>query len=160
MCDKFIGKPSHLLNLQTYKNMFTTKRGAIYGWLFWKNENCIVRNKDLQIITTKFLSKKWGIEIKLVAYSIVRCIILNHKYGILQLTLPLLNYLIILWQSSLCSSGGIVFWADTVGPNQIYASLKKWSKLYGKFFEPSRFLEERATRGIPLVRALLSFLFF
>ncbi|KAK4601928.1 hypothetical protein RGQ29_011148 [Quercus rubra] len=46
--------------------------------------------------------------------------------------------------------GGIVFWADTVGPNQIYASLKKWSKLYGKFFEPSRFLEERATRGIPL----------
>ncbi|KAK7855142.1 peroxisomal fatty acid beta-oxidation multifunctional protein aim1 [Quercus suber] len=46
--------------------------------------------------------------------------------------------------------GGIVFWADTVGPNQIYASLKKWSKLYGNFFEPSRFLEERATRGIPL----------
>lgn len=62
VCDKFIGKPSHLLNLQTYKNMFTTKRGAIYGWLFWKNENCIVRNKDLQI-TTKVLSKKWDIEI-------------------------------------------------------------------------------------------------
>ncbi|KAM4072505.1 hypothetical protein ACJW30_11G137500 [Castanea mollissima] len=45
---------------------------------------------------------------------------------------------------------GIVFWADAVGPNQIYTSLKKWSKLYGNFFEPSRFLKERVTRGIPL----------
>ncbi|KAL7168132.1 hypothetical protein ACSBR2_038554 [Camellia fascicularis] len=46
--------------------------------------------------------------------------------------------------------GGIVFWADTVGPNHIYTSLKKWSELYGKFYKPSRFLEERATKGIPL----------
>lgn len=46
--------------------------------------------------------------------------------------------------------GGIVFWADTVGTNHIYTSLKKWSELYGKFYKPSRFLEERATKGIPL----------
>ncbi|KAB1209246.1 Peroxisomal fatty acid beta-oxidation multifunctional protein AIM1 [Morella rubra] len=46
--------------------------------------------------------------------------------------------------------GGIVFWADAVGPNHVYSSLKKWSELYGNFFRPSRFLEERATRGIPL----------
>ncbi|KAG7988925.1 hypothetical protein I3843_03G212500 [Carya illinoinensis] len=46
--------------------------------------------------------------------------------------------------------GGIVFWADTVGPNHVYTSLKKWSELYGSFFKPSRFLEERARRGIPL----------
>ncbi|KAI7987389.1 Peroxisomal fatty acid beta-oxidation multifunctional protein AIM1 [Camellia lanceoleosa] len=46
--------------------------------------------------------------------------------------------------------GGIIFWADTVGPNHIYTSLKKWSELYGKFYKPSRFLEERATKGIPL----------
>ncbi|GMQ06504.1 hypothetical protein CsSME_00051065 [Camellia sinensis var. sinensis] len=46
--------------------------------------------------------------------------------------------------------GGIVFWADTVGPNHICTSLKKWSELYGKFYKPSRFLEERATKGIPL----------
>ncbi|GMY36042.1 peroxisomal fatty acid beta-oxidation multifunctional protein AIM1-like [Fagus crenata] len=46
--------------------------------------------------------------------------------------------------------GGIVFWADTVGANRVYTSLKKWSQLYGNFFKPSRFLEERATRGIPL----------
>ncbi|KAL7189489.1 hypothetical protein ACSBR1_039188 [Camellia fascicularis] len=46
--------------------------------------------------------------------------------------------------------GGIVFWADTVGPNHIYTSLRKWSELYGKFYKPSRFLEERATKGIPL----------
>jgi len=46
--------------------------------------------------------------------------------------------------------GGIVFWADTVGPKHIYTSLKKWSELYGSFYKPSRFLEERATKGIPL----------
>ncbi|KAL6984789.1 Altered inheritance of mitochondria protein 1 [Sarracenia purpurea var. burkii] len=46
--------------------------------------------------------------------------------------------------------GGIVFWADTVGPKHIYTSLKKWSELYGSFFKPSKFLEERATKGVPL----------
>ncbi|XP_018628548.1 peroxisomal fatty acid beta-oxidation multifunctional protein AIM1 isoform X2 [Nicotiana tabacum] len=46
--------------------------------------------------------------------------------------------------------GGIVFWADTVGAGHIYKSLKKWSELYGNFFKPSRFLEERAANGIPL----------
>ncbi|KDO42229.1 hypothetical protein CISIN_1g004726mg [Citrus sinensis] len=46
--------------------------------------------------------------------------------------------------------GGIVFWADAVGANYVYTSLKKWSQLYGNFFKPSRFLEERATKGIPL----------
>jgi enoyl-CoA hydratase/3-hydroxyacyl-CoA dehydrogenase len=46
--------------------------------------------------------------------------------------------------------GGIVFWADTVGAKHIYTSLKKWSKMYGSFYEPSKFLEERANKGIPL----------
>ncbi|VFQ68073.1 unnamed protein product [Cuscuta campestris] len=46
--------------------------------------------------------------------------------------------------------GGIVFWADTVGAGHIYKSLKKWSELYGNFFKPSPFLEERALKGIPL----------
>ncbi|CAK9155175.1 unnamed protein product [Ilex paraguariensis] len=46
--------------------------------------------------------------------------------------------------------GGIVFWADLVGANHIYTSLKKWSEVYGNFYKPSRFLEERATKGIPL----------
>ncbi|CAH9117955.1 unnamed protein product [Cuscuta epithymum] len=46
--------------------------------------------------------------------------------------------------------GGIVFWADTVGAGHIYKSLKKWSELYGGFFKPSTFLEERALKGIPL----------
>ena len=50
-----------------------------------------------------------------------------------------------------CGRGGIVFWADLVGPKHIYATLKKWSGVYGDFFKPSRFLEERATNGIPLV---------
>ncbi|KAL0333895.1 UNVERIFIED_CONTAM: Peroxisomal fatty acid beta-oxidation multifunctional protein AIM1 [Sesamum angustifolium] len=46
--------------------------------------------------------------------------------------------------------GGIIFWADTIGANRVYRSLQKWSEVYGNFFRPSRFLEERATRGIPL----------
>lgn len=46
--------------------------------------------------------------------------------------------------------GGIIFWADTVGADYIYRSLKKWTETYGDFYKPSRFLEERATRGIPL----------
>ncbi|XP_021723619.1 peroxisomal fatty acid beta-oxidation multifunctional protein AIM1-like [Chenopodium quinoa] len=46
--------------------------------------------------------------------------------------------------------GGLVFWADTVGPSHIYNCLKKWSNLYGNFFKPSRFLEERVTKGLLL----------
>ncbi|KAK8559100.1 hypothetical protein V6N13_098695 [Hibiscus sabdariffa] len=46
--------------------------------------------------------------------------------------------------------GGIVFWADTVGASHVYKSLKKWSEMYGGFYKPSKFLEERAIKGIPL----------
>lgn len=46
--------------------------------------------------------------------------------------------------------GGIVFWADEVGPYYIYTCLKKWSAMYGNFFKPSSYLEQRATKGIPL----------
>ncbi|KAI3443776.1 hypothetical protein Pfo_000441 [Paulownia fortunei] len=46
--------------------------------------------------------------------------------------------------------GGIVFWADTIGADRVYRSLQKWTEVYGNFFRPSRFLEERAKRGIPL----------
>lgn len=49
-------------------------------------------------------------------------------------------------------SGGIVFWADTVGPRHVYESLNKWTALYGNFFKPSRYLEQRVANGIPLVR--------
>ncbi|KAH0941142.1 hypothetical protein HID58_000779 [Brassica napus] len=40
--------------------------------------------------------------------------------------------------------GGIIFWADTVGPKYIYERLKRLSETYGGFFKPSRYLEERA----------------
>ncbi|KAI9119211.1 hypothetical protein K1719_009886 [Acacia pycnantha] len=46
--------------------------------------------------------------------------------------------------------GGIVFWADLLGANYVYTRLKKWSELYGNFYKPSRYLEERAMKGIPL----------
>ncbi|KAB2022022.1 hypothetical protein ERO13_D07G165678v2, partial [Gossypium hirsutum] len=46
--------------------------------------------------------------------------------------------------------GGIMFWADTVGSKHIYLSLKKWSERYGSYFKPSRYLEERAMKGMPL----------
>ncbi|KAK9697687.1 hypothetical protein RND81_08G054200 [Saponaria officinalis] len=46
--------------------------------------------------------------------------------------------------------GGIVFWADTVGPSHIYKSLQKWTELYGNFFKPSSYLEERVSKGLSL----------
>ncbi|GMN50553.1 hypothetical protein TIFTF001_019697 [Ficus carica] len=46
--------------------------------------------------------------------------------------------------------GGIVYWADLIGPMHVYSSLKKWSEAYGNFFKPSRYLEERATKGMLL----------
>uniref|UniRef100_M0ZX91 Multifunctional protein n=1 Tax=Solanum tuberosum TaxID=4113 RepID=M0ZX91_SOLTU len=46
--------------------------------------------------------------------------------------------------------GGIMYWADSIGAEYIYARLKYWSKAYGSFFKPSQFLQERATKGIPL----------
>lgn len=53
-----------------------------------------------------------------------------------------------------CCSGGIVFWADTVGPKYIYERLKRLSETYGSFFKPSRYLEERAMNGMLLVKSL------
>ncbi|XP_022999434.1 peroxisomal fatty acid beta-oxidation multifunctional protein AIM1 [Cucurbita maxima] len=50
--------------------------------------------------------------------------------------------------------GGLLFWADLVGPKHVYASLKKWSEQYGDFFKPSKYLEERAAKGIPLSEAV------
>ncbi|KAG5389964.1 hypothetical protein IGI04_031505 [Brassica rapa subsp. trilocularis] len=46
--------------------------------------------------------------------------------------------------------GGLLFWADTVGPKYIYERLKRLSETYGGFFKPSRYLEERATKGMLL----------
>uniref|UniRef100_M4D1J7 Uncharacterized protein n=1 Tax=Brassica campestris TaxID=3711 RepID=M4D1J7_BRACM len=54
--------------------------------------------------------------------------------------------------------GGLLFWADTVGPKYIYERLKRLSETYGGFFKPSRYLEERATKGMLLVKS--SQLFF
>ncbi|XP_027774700.1 peroxisomal fatty acid beta-oxidation multifunctional protein-like isoform X4 [Solanum pennellii] len=47
--------------------------------------------------------------------------------------------------------GGIMYWADSIGAEYIYARLKYWSKAYGNFFQPSQFLQEKATKGIPLL---------
>ncbi|KAJ0989249.1 hypothetical protein J5N97_007605 [Dioscorea zingiberensis] len=46
--------------------------------------------------------------------------------------------------------GGIIFWADMVGPGYIYSCLKKWEETYGGFFKPSKYLEERAKIDLPL----------
>ena len=51
-------------------------------------------------------------------------------------------------------SGGLIYWADTIGSKYIYTSLKKWSEKYGGLFKPSEFLEERAAKGIALVKIL------
>ena len=50
--------------------------------------------------------------------------------------------------------GGLVFWADTVGAPYIYSKLSKWAELYGPYFKPSSYLEQRAKSGVPLVSTL------
>lgn len=45
-----------------------------------------------------------------------------------------------------------MFWADTIGSEYIYSKLKSWYEAYGDFFKPSTFLEQRAAKGLPLVR--------
>ncbi|AQK69873.1 hypothetical protein ZEAMMB73_Zm00001d015992 [Zea mays] len=46
--------------------------------------------------------------------------------------------------------GGLVFWADTVGAPYIHSKLSKWAEMYGPFFKPSSYLEQRAKSGVPL----------
>jgi len=47
--------------------------------------------------------------------------------------------------------GGIVCWADIVGPKYIASRLSTWARAYGDFFKPCAFLEERAASGVKLV---------
>ncbi|PKU85919.1 peroxisomal fatty acid beta-oxidation multifunctional protein isoform X2 [Dendrobium catenatum] len=49
--------------------------------------------------------------------------------------------------------GGLVFWADTIGSSYIYSKLKKLEDAYGRFFTPSKYLEDRAANGLPLSSA-------
>ncbi|KAL1067726.1 hypothetical protein V6Z11_D12G149900 [Gossypium hirsutum] len=46
--------------------------------------------------------------------------------------------------------GGIIFWADTLGPKYICSKLEKWSKTYGPF-KPCAYLEEKAFKRVSLV---------
>jgi hypothetical protein len=52
--------------------------------------------------------------------------------------------------------GGIVCWADIIGPKYIASRLNTWTKAYGDFFKPCAFLEERAASGVKLVFFSLS----
>lgn len=45
--------------------------------------------------------------------------------------------------------GGIIFWADTLGPKYICSKLEKWSKTYGPF-KPCAYLEEKAFKRVSL----------
>ncbi|RYR14738.1 hypothetical protein Ahy_B04g071427 [Arachis hypogaea] len=47
-----------------------------------------------------------------------------------------------------------------VGAKHVYNSLKKLSELYGNFYKPSRYLEERAIQGIPLIRFYICYFLF
>ncbi|KAK8718123.1 hypothetical protein V6N13_045369 [Hibiscus sabdariffa] len=49
--------------------------------------------------------------------------------------------------------GGIVFWADTIGPKHIHSKLEKWSETYGAFFKPCAYLAERASERTSLGQA-------
>lgn len=43
--------------------------------------------------------------------------------------------------------GGLMHWADSVGARHIHDRLATWSKQFGKVFEPSKLLAERAKSG-------------
>ncbi|XP_038890034.1 peroxisomal fatty acid beta-oxidation multifunctional protein AIM1 [Benincasa hispida] len=64
-----------------------------------------------------------------------------------------LNVATVLGMSFPSYRGGLLFWGDLVGPKHVYGSLKKWSEQYGDFFKPSKYLEERVAKGIPLSEA-------
>ncbi|KAK8509824.1 hypothetical protein V6N13_093668 [Hibiscus sabdariffa] len=49
--------------------------------------------------------------------------------------------------------GGIVFWADTIGPKHMHSKLEKWSETYGAFFKPCAYLAERASKRTSLGQA-------
>uniref|UniRef100_A0A453NCZ0 Uncharacterized protein n=1 Tax=Aegilops tauschii subsp. strangulata TaxID=200361 RepID=A0A453NCZ0_AEGTS len=51
--------------------------------------------------------------------------------------------------------GGLIFWADTVGASYIHSKLSKWAEIYGDFFKPSSYLEERAKSVRPLVHSCI-----
>ncbi|GMI69445.1 MULTIFUNCTIONAL PROTEIN 2, multifunctional protein 2 [Hibiscus trionum] len=49
--------------------------------------------------------------------------------------------------------GGIIYWADTIGPKHIHLKLEQWSETYGAFFKPCAYLAERASRRTSLGQA-------
>ncbi|CAA7397364.1 unnamed protein product [Spirodela intermedia] len=46
--------------------------------------------------------------------------------------------------------GGLIFWADSLGSEYIHSRLSKWAETYGNFLRPSKYLEERAKKGLPV----------
>eukprot|EP00250_Pteridium_aquilinum_P014650 c22116_g1_i1 orf=333-2501(+) len=50
--------------------------------------------------------------------------------------------------------GGVVFWGDSIGASYVCDKLREWSKIFGSFYKPCPFLEERAKKGISLEAAL------
>lgn len=112
-------------------------------------------------ISVKFSLFPWKLLLKYVLYVVycpISCVWFPQSFY-LQVDsgqcqkISLLTSTLFSFPPSLVGSGGIMFWADTVGSNHIYTSLKRWSQMYGNFFKPSRYLEERATKGMPLVKS-------
>eukprot|EP00250_Pteridium_aquilinum_P020505 c24837_g1_i1 orf=425-2593(-) len=52
--------------------------------------------------------------------------------------------------------GGIIFWADGLGPVYIFDQLKQWWRRYGDVYKPSSLLEECAAANRPLGRVSIS----
>jgi hypothetical protein len=58
----------------------------------------------------------------------------------------------------LCTRGGVMFWADSLGTEYVYKRLDAWSKDYGEFFRPCEYLAVRARRGASLVSSVAWFI--
>lgn len=46
--------------------------------------------------------------------------------------------------------GGAVFWGDSFGAAYVCDKLREWSKMFGGFYKPCAFLEDRARKGLSL----------
>ncbi|KAM7276651.1 hypothetical protein ACFE04_018517 [Oxalis oulophora] len=81
--------------------------------------------------------------------SVIGCGFPSYRFVSYYETSDSSQYTILTW-AILLDRGGIIFWADSLGSNYICSKLEEWSITYGEFFQPCRYLAERASKGLSL----------
>ncbi|CAH2077630.1 unnamed protein product [Thlaspi arvense] len=155
--DRIFASPLTELLLKTGRN------GKINGRGYYIYEKGSKPKPDLQVLSVVEESRKLtnimpgGKAISVTDKEIVEMIlfpVVNEACRVLDEGVVIrasdLDVASVLGMSFPSYRGGLIFWADTVGPKYIYERLKRLSETYGGFFKPSRYLEERASNGMRL----------